>query len=134
MISHPRAAAAAPSPPTTPPPTVPFALPMMTYFIITKHPHGTVAHALDFDLVSVAASEEVAVTKLRKAVKAHVEFGIQHDLTKDILFKAPDRFWAILSPDATMSIGEPIEIDNAHVIRTAYTTQSDETELCSSAA
>jgi hypothetical protein len=118
----------------SPPPSIPFALPMMTYFMITKHPHGAVAHALDFDLVSVAASAEAAMTKLRKAVKAHVKFGIQEDLTKDILFKAPDRFWATLTPDATLSIGEPIEIESTYMIRMAYTTQTDETELCSSTA
>lgn len=119
---------------TSPPAPVPFELPMMTYFLITKHPHGTVAHALDFDLVSVAESESLAVTKLRMAVKAHVEFGIQMDISKDILFKAPEEFWAALTPETTLNIGEPIQIENAHPIRTAYTTTTDETELCSNAA
>jgi hypothetical protein len=118
----------------SPPPAVPFALPMMTYFLFTKHPHGTVAHALDFDLVAVSRTQEIAATKLRKAVKAHVEFGIQHDLTKDILFKAPDKFWAALTPSTTLSIGEPIQIESAPMIRTAYTTKLDETELSSCAA
>jgi len=106
----------------SPPAAMPFALPMITYFLVTNHPHGTVAHALDFDLVAVAKSAEEAQTKLRKAVKAHVEFGIQMDITKDILFKAPEEFWAAFTPDTTLSIGEPIQIDNAHLIRTAYTT------------
>jgi hypothetical protein len=118
----------------SPPAPVPFELPMMTYFLLTKHPHGTVAHALDFDLVSVAKSDEEACKKLRMAIKAHVEFGIQMDITKDILFKAPEEFWAALTPETTLSIGEPIQIDNAHLIRTAYTTKTDESELCSSAA
>jgi hypothetical protein len=119
---------------TSPPAPVPFELPMMTYFLITKHPHGTVAHALDFDLVSVGKSDEVAVKKLRMAVKAHVEFGIQMDISKDILFKAPEEFWAALTPETTLSIGEPIQIEKAHLIRTAFTTKTDETELCFSAA
>jgi hypothetical protein len=117
-----------------PPAPVPFELPMMTYFLLTKHPHGTVAHALDFDLVSVAKTDEEAKKKLRMTIKAHVEFGIQMDITKDILFKAPEEFWAALTPETTLSIGEPIQIDNAHLIRTAYTTKIDETELCSNAA
>ncbi len=118
----------------SPPAPVPFELPMMTYFLVTKHPHGTVAHALDFDLVSVGESEALALAKLHMAVKAHVEFGIQMDITKDILFKAPEEFWAALTPETMLSIGEPIQIENAHLIRTAYTTTINETELCFSAA
>jgi len=106
---------------------------MMTYLLLTKHPDRVVAHALDFDLVSVAKDEKEALAKLRKAIKAHVEFGIQRDLVKDILFKAPEEYWAALTPDTKLSIGEPILIDNAHLIRTVYTT-TDEPELCSTAA
>lgn len=115
------------------PPEKHFALPMMTVFHITNHPHATVAHALDFDLVSVAGSEQEAVTKLRIAVKHHIEFGIKNGIERDILMPAPDNFWNSLTPNSQLSIGEPLEVES-HKIATAYRTTSDETELSLSAA
>jgi hypothetical protein len=106
---------------------------MMAVIAIANHAHGTVAHALDFDLVSVASSEDEAVAKLRLAVKSHVEFGIKMGIERDIMFPAPKKFWESLTPNSSLSIGEPIEIDH-HWIATAYRTTSDETELSLSAA
>jgi len=116
-----------------PPAQIPFALPKMTYFLIAEHQDRFVAHALDFDLVSVAPTKEIALSKLRFAVRRHVEFGIENNIEKDILFPAPSEFWSTLTPESTLSIGEPIEIDNAHLLRTAYTT-TDERQLTAAAA
>lgn len=116
-----------------PPPQIPFALPKMTYFLIAEHEDRVVAHALDFDLVSVAPTKEIALNKLRLAVKYHVEFGIENGIERDILFPAPSEFWNALTPDGTLSIGEPIVIENADLLRTAYTT-TDERQLSSTAA
>lgn len=87
----------------SPPAPISFALPMMTYFLITKHHDRVVAHALDFDLVAVGPNEEHALIKLRRAIKAHVEFGIQNDLDKDILFKAPNEFWKDVTPETKLT-------------------------------
>lgn len=117
----------------SPPPAKPFTLPMMVVFAIANHPHQSVAHALDFDLVCVAASEAEAVAKLRTAVKHHIEFGIGKGIERDIMFPAPREFWDALTPNSQLSIGEPIEINSGTII-TACRTVSDERELSSSAA
>lgn len=80
----------------SPPLALPLTLPMIAMIAVTNHPHKTIAHALDFDLVSVAASEEEAIAKVRLAIKHHIEFGIKNDLNLDIRFPAPQKFWEAL--------------------------------------
>jgi hypothetical protein len=118
-----------PSPPTA----KPFVLPMMTVFSVTNHPNKSVAHALDFDLVAVAATQADAIAKLRVAVKHHVEFGLKNDIDKCILFPAPAEYWDLLTPHTNLIIGEPIEIENVKMA-TALRTITDETELCTETA
>ena len=112
----------------SPPAPIPFSLPMMAVFSITTHPDRAVAHALDFDIVAVAPSKEEALAKIRAEIKVLVEFGLKRDLKNDIRFPAPEEFWAALTPESTLSIGEPIEINN-QLIRTAYRTISDSSTL-----
>jgi len=69
-----------------------------------------VAHSLDFDLVSVASTEEEATKKLRLAVKTYVEFGLGKGWDDYILFPAPKRYRDKLTPDVPAQIGPPIEI------------------------
>jgi hypothetical protein len=119
----------------SPPHVKPFNLPMMAVFSIANHSDKSIAHALDFDLVSVASTEEEAIAKLRTAVKHHIEFGLRNNLERDIIFPAPQRFWDALTPHEKLSIGEPIEIDSCKM-PTALRTVTDEkeTELSLSAA
>jgi hypothetical protein len=111
-------------------PPVPFALPMMAIFSVSKTPQKTVAHALDFDLVAVGATEEEAVRKLRTSVKYHVEFGMRYGYVFDILSSAPKEAWAALTTDSTLKIGKPIMIDNCALL----TAIKDETGTSSLAA
>ena len=70
---------------------------MTTIFLVQNGKDRTVARALDFDLVTVAATADEALRKLRLAVKTHLEFGIKNGLCKeDIQVQAPEEFWSIL--------------------------------------
>ena len=86
-------------------------LPTTAHFSLYQREDGQfVAHALDFDLVTVAGTEREAEQELRKAVKTYIEYGIFKGWEKDIRFEAPHRFWDLLTVDSSISIGQPIEI------------------------
>ena len=92
-------------------------LPMTTVFTVQRGMARSVARALDFDLVAVGPTDEDALLKLRLAVKAHVEFGIKNGLCKeDIQVPAPQEFWDILTPESSIRIGEPIQVDHRQII------------------
>lgn len=95
----------------------PFQLPMTAFTVTNVGPEGVVAHALDFDLVAVAGTREMATKKLRLAVKTYIEIGLSNGWVDDILFRAPDEFWQTLTPDCPVSIGEPILIDDTRKIK-----------------
>jgi len=86
-----------------------FNLPATVTFIFSKDGEKTVAHALDFDLVSVADTEEEAKRKIRLAVETYVEYGLSKNWVDEILFLAPDEYWDKLE-NATIRIMEPIEV------------------------
>jgi hypothetical protein len=85
-------------------------LPMMMFATICKEDNDYVAHALNFDIVSVGPTEEEAVHKMRLAVKTYIEFGLQHNLDDDILYPAPKEFWDRISQDMPIKMMEPIEV------------------------
>jgi hypothetical protein len=108
-------------------------LPMLTIFAVKAGTSRAVAHALDFDLVAVGASPEVALQKLRAAVKHHIEFGFKNGLlAKDIRIAAPKECWDKMS-NANVTLGEDIEVDHQR-IRTITKTVIDETEPSFTAA
>jgi len=85
-----------------------FNLPMMLTFLESKNGHHAV-HSLDFDIVSVADSEDEAWSKLRLAVKTYVEFGLSNGWKEHIVFNAPkDKFWDKITPELSSRILEPI--------------------------
>jgi hypothetical protein len=86
-----------------------FNLPMMLTFLESKNGHHAV-HSLDFDLVSVAESEDEAWAKLRLAVKTYVEFGLSNGWKDQIVFPAPKEFWDKITPDVSTRILEPITL------------------------
>jgi hypothetical protein len=86
-----------------------FNLPMMLTFLESKNGHHAV-HSLDFDIVSVADSEEVAWNKLRIAVKIYVEFGLGKGWKNHIMFNAPQECWDKITPELTSRILEPITL------------------------
>jgi hypothetical protein len=104
----------------------PFSLPMMAVFSVSSTAERTVAHALDFDLVAVAATKDEALRKLRLAVKHHVEYGLENSFDLDILFPAPEQCWSALTPDSNLSIGEPIEICHRYMATATKTLTKDE--------
>ena len=86
-----------------------FNLPMMLTFLESKNGHHAV-HSLDFDIVSVADTEEDAWRKLRLAVKTYVEFGLSNGWKEHIVFNAPKEFWDKITPEVTTRILEPITL------------------------
>jgi hypothetical protein len=111
---------------TIAPTGTPFSLPMTAVFLVKKYNDKAVAHALDFDLVTVASTEEEAMRKMRIAVKHHVEFGLKNNFNLDILQSAPEEAWSALTPDATLSIGEPIEVCDRRMLTATKTTVQHE--------
>ena len=90
-------------------PERPFNLPMMLTFLESKNGHHAV-HSLDFDIVAVADSEEVAWNKLRLAVKTYVEFGLSKGWKTNIMFTAPQECWDKITPELTSRILESITL------------------------
>lgn len=88
-----------------------FNLPMMLTFLESQNGHHAV-HSLDFDIVSVADSEEVAWRKLRLAVKTYVEFGLSKGWKQYILFNAPQECWDKITPELNSRILESITLGN----------------------
>ncbi len=86
-----------------------FNLPMMLTVLESKNGHHAV-HSLDFDIVSVADSEEQAWNKLRLAVKTYVEFGLSKGWKNHILFNAPQQCWDKITPELNSRILESITL------------------------
>lgn len=108
-------------------------LPMMAIFTVRTSNKRSVAHALDFDLIAVGSSHEDALSKLRAAVKSHIEFGFRKGLCKDdIQMRAPKACWDKIV-NASLTLGEDIEVDH-HRIRTITRTVIDETDRIATAA
>jgi hypothetical protein len=84
-----------------------FNLPSMLTFLESANGYHAV-HSLDFDIVSVADSEEEAWRKLRIAVTTYVEFGLSNGLKQYIVFNAPKEFWDKITPDVQSRIMAPI--------------------------
>jgi hypothetical protein len=89
-----------------------FSLPMMLTFLESENEHHVV-HSLDFDIVSVADTEDDVWAKLRLAVKTYVEFGLSNGWKDHIMFPAPQEFWDKITPDMTTRIMEPITLGDA---------------------
>jgi hypothetical protein len=113
-------------------PSESFSLPMTVTISIAQSSTKSVAHALELDLVSEAPTREDAVRKLRTAIKHHIEFGLTNDLGNLILCPAPSEFWDLLTPNSSLCIGEPIEINTDavyhHRIATFQRLTTDESE------
>lgn len=80
--------------------------PMLTFLESTNGYHAV--HSLDFDIVSVADSEEEAWRKTRIAVATYVEYGLNNGLKEYIVFNAPKEFWDKITPDVQTRIRESI--------------------------
>jgi len=86
---------------------------MTATFGVQKREDGKfVAHALDFDLVSVSETAERAIEKLRLVVKTYIEYGLNNNWAQDIIFPAPDQYWEKLSLNTPAAIIAPIEIED----------------------
>ena len=103
-----------------------FQLPMTATFTQTQREDGKfVAHALEFDLVAVANSEEEATDKIRLAVKIYIEFGLSKGWEDDILFPAPQESWNRLTPDSAISLAAPIEINDHRPSRRVFLMRAE---------
>src|SRR5690348_8914510 len=87
-----------------------FRLPTTITNFIQSNGH-CVAHNLDFDLVSVARTEQEAKDKLNLAIKTYVEFGLSKGWDDYIYFAAPESVRAELkNPETRLEIAPPLEI------------------------
>lgn len=93
-----------------------FQLPMMATFSVRQEIGKWVAHALDFDIVCVAQSEETALENLRLAAKTYIEYGLSNGWREDIPFPAPTEFWDRISPETPVSLMPPILIDDQRLL------------------
>jgi hypothetical protein len=91
-------------------------LPMMMFVTVCPEDEGFVAHALNFDIVSVAATEDEAMEKVRLAVKTYIEYGLNNHLEADILYPAPEEFWNKISQDAPIKMMEPITVKDKRLL------------------
>ena len=93
-----------------------FQLPMTMTILITRKEDKVVAHALDFDIVTVADTEEHATNKLALAVKTYIEYGLSKGWSEDIIFAAPNECWEKLSPETPVSLMPPMFIDDRRML------------------
>jgi hypothetical protein len=90
-----------------------FELPLVSVIRYSRDDDGYVAHALDFDLVAVADTEDAATEKIRWAIKAYIEFGLKNYWEDHIIFRAPAEYANELSPEnVTLKIMEPIVVQD----------------------
>jgi predicted RNase H-like HicB family nuclease len=94
-----------------PTPARSFELPMMSLIRYSQDEDGFVAHALDFDLVAVGETEDEATEKIRWALQAYIEYGLQHYWDDHILFRAPEEMNDI-SSDTPVKLMEPIIVQD----------------------
>lgn len=89
-----------------------FALPMTTTFSLTEAEDGKfIAHSLDFDLVCVDTNRDVALAKLRFAVKRYIEVGIENGRESSLPFPAPDEY-RLKVKGLPQVAGDPIMIEH----------------------
>jgi hypothetical protein len=105
-----------------------FRLPLMAAFMTCKRAKDgkTVAHSLDFDLVTVADDEARAFQKLRLAVKTYIEYGLSNNWVEDIVFPAPRDYWEYFSAAKSIQSMEPIQIEDDRMIVVRATIADNE--------
>ena len=103
----------------------PLELPMMMFVTTCQNEEGFVAHALDFDIVSVAASENEAMEKVRLAVKTYIEYGVNNNFSADVVYHAPQEFWDKISPDTPIKMLEPIIVMDRRLLVVATAQAHD---------
>ena len=86
-----------------------FSLPAMLTNVIWTNGKSK-AHNLDFDLVTVAPTEDEALQKLRLCIKTYVEFGLSKGWDNYIIFHAPKEILDQLKPNTPVQIMPPLEI------------------------
>lgn len=92
-----------------------FRLPMTATFSLHVNSEGkAVAHALDFDLVAVADTYELALEKLRLTAKMYIEYGLVNNLSECIPSRAPDEYWNALTGSQCAML-PPLEIEDNRV-------------------
>jgi predicted RNase H-like HicB family nuclease len=103
---------------------------MTAVFTCHSRPDGKfVAHSLDFDLVSVAGTEEEAFRKLRIAVKTYVEHGLSNNWADDIHFPAPTEYWDKFQYSKSMTTMDPIRVEDNRMMVVRAIMNCDEHQL-----
>lgn len=104
----------------------PFELPMTMVVTTCKQAEGYVAHALDFDLVSVAPTAKSAMEKVRLAVKTYIEYGLTNEFDQHIKFAAPKECWEKISTDTPVQLMEPIHVMDRRMLVVAVASNEPE--------
>lgn len=87
-------------------------LPLTLTFTTAFTANSAVAHALEFDLVAVEATEEKALGKLRIMVELYIKHGVDRGWQDQLQFPAPQKYWDDLNEMDTVDRLSPIEADN----------------------
>ena len=98
-----------------------FKLPMSTIALFhSPRENETVAHNLDFDLVCVGPTQDEAMKRLRLAVKAYVEYGLENGLEAHIRRPAPKEYWDMVATAKISGNTETIRILDRRIFTTPF--------------
>ena len=91
-----------------------FEVPTMSFIRFSQDDDGYVAHALDFDLIAVGATEAEATEKIRWTIKSYIEYGLENYWDDHILFRAPEPMNDI-SLETPIKLMEPIIVQDRKI-------------------
>ena len=83
-----------------------------TVAILISASEGEVtAHNLHFDLVCAASTRKEVEAQIRLCTKHYVEFGLEHDLSENIIKPAEDKYWGMAEEATPVFSSESIRIE-----------------------
>lgn len=98
-----------------------FKLPMNIVSLCYKSESGkVVGHSLDFDLVCVGETRDEAKAKLRLAIKAYVEYGLENELAAYIRRPAASEYWDRILTSKISGETETIQILDRRLFTTCH--------------
>ena len=101
-----------------------FTLPTTVFILFRMESGRVVAHNLDFDLVCVDESKEMAERKIVEATRGYVEYGLRNGLEECMHRPAPQKFWDQIPDTLFSSNNITIPNENQSVLAISHAIQS----------